>query len=190
MVPYATHSAWQVKYDAIQVFHLCDPIEAECFLRTQLTVQAHDAMALQYLVGELSYVGNKETIPSLIKLAEHQNGGVASSAIRTLTQLGDESLLPLFIECMSRRSIEVKYEAMYAISVHGNESAIPVIIQRVRQLISRKRIVEDDALIVAMTFLSRYPDHVDVIRIFDWTIKKKWDFLFSYEQEWLRRQNI
>lgn len=190
LVPYATHSAWQVKYDAIQVFHLCDPIEAECFLRTQLAVQAHDAMALQYLVGELSYVGNKETIPSLIKLAEHQNGGVASSAIRTLTQLGDESLLPLFIECMSRRSIEVKYSALCAIDVHGDEHAVPIIIQRVRQLISRKRIVEDDALIVAMTFLSRYPDHVDVIRIIDWMIKKKWDFLFSHEQEWLRRQNI
>lgn len=91
---------------------------------------------------------------------------------------------------MSRRSIGVKYEAMYAISIHGNESAIPVIIQRVRQLISRKRIVEDDALIVAMTFLARYSSHLDVIRTIDWMIKKKWDFLFSHEQEWLRRQNI
>ena len=187
LTPYATHSAWQVKYDAIQVFHLCDPIEAECFLRSQLDEQAHDTMALTYLIGELNYVGRKETIPSLVKLVDHPNGNVASSAIRALTTLGDASLFPIYIQAMGRRSIEVKYDAMMAILKHGDERALPVVINRVKQLVRRKRVVEHDDLIVAMTFLSRYIVDDEVRRLFLSLYHKKWDVLFQSEQEWLRK---
>jgi len=187
LIPYATHSAWQVKYDAIQVFHLCDPVEAECFLRAQLDEQAHNPFALTYLMGELTYVGSEETIPSLVKLVDHPNGDLASSAIRTLTTLGDASLFPLYIQAMGRRSIEVKYDALMAILKHGDERALPVVINRVKQLVRRKRVVEHDDLIVAMTFLSRYIVNDEVRRLFLSLYYKKWEVLFPAEQEWLRK---
>ncbi|WP_419880536.1 HEAT repeat domain-containing protein [Peribacillus sp. B-H-3] len=174
-----------VRHSAIEALRGCKSSKAEEAL-IEIISESIDEYDLNYANSVLSEIGTNKAIPHLINLLEHPKGSVKCSALWALKELGSTSLLPIFLKALQNRPFDVKGYAMLAINKHGNESAINPVIERIKNMLKRKRTVESDDLLVALEFLIRFKDdYKEISDLFDWIKSKKWVLLFGIEKNWL-----
>lgn len=148
---------WQVRYSAISVLGNCKSSVAEDTL-IKIISESQEPNELSYALGSLWRFESTKAIPYIIPLIKHPIGEVRCSAIIAINELGDSSYLPLFIEAMTDRSPRVKYSALVALQNHGDESAIDVVYKRIKMILSRKRKIVSEELVIAFEFLKRYKE--------------------------------
>ncbi|WP_084822372.1 HEAT repeat domain-containing protein [Bacillus sp. SA1-12] len=152
MIQFINDKRTAVRHSAIEALRACKSSVAEEAL-IKIITESTDVYDLTYANALLSKIGTNKAIPHLINLLEHHKGDVKCSALWALNEIGDDSLLPTFLEALQDRSVAVKGYALLGINRHGNETAIKPVIERIKNMLKRKRNVESDDLILALGFL-------------------------------------
>ena len=183
---------WQIKHSAIQALQQTNNQSVEDRLIKILENSASDEYDLMYVNWTLANVGTKKSIPFLTKLLSHKKQDVSFSALRAIVEVADELCLPLFLEQLDKG--KNKLVALEGVLKFGKENVIPNIIKRMKELVAKQRarqvIVSKDnktELIVGMEFLQKYSDRVEVKKIFEFLLTKKYDLLWEQEKEWLEK---
>ncbi|MGE7771398.1 HEAT repeat domain-containing protein [Viridibacillus arvi] len=176
---------WLVRQDAIRALRGCKSSIAEEAL-IKIISETTDEYDLTYANSVLFEIGTYKAIPHLLNLLDHTKGDVKCSALSALNEIGDASLLPTFLDALQDRSGAVKGYAMLGINRHGNETAIKPVIERIKNMLKRKRNVVSDDIVLALGFLIRFEEgNEEIHKLFDWIKTKKWDFLFESEKKWI-----
>jgi hypothetical protein len=178
---------WLVRQSAIIALGSCksDKTEQDLLVSLQNPVDEKD---LPYIIYSINKIHSKKAIPYLSPLINHKTVDVRCLAISALSVLGDSSLVPVFLEGLKDKSAIVKGYAMSALVKHGDETVVEPIIDRVKNILARKRQIEQlpkSDLIEGMEFLNRYrTENIQVF--FEWIKTKKREYLFDSEICWLR----
>lgn len=184
ILSFIEHKSPLVRQSAIRLLGKCKDSEVEDILIKVLT-KSKDSYDLYYAISTLCNIESMKSIPYILPLVKHKDIEVRCAAITAIDKLGDSTYLPLFIEAMKDRSFDVKYHALEAIRNHGDETAIDVVYKRVKTVLSKKRTVVSDELIVAFEFLNRYKkEYAKIQELFEWIKIKKIDSLYDEERDW------
>jgi hypothetical protein len=180
---------WLVRYAAIDALGHCPEPEVETCLLTRTKV-TDDFDDLVYINASLGQVGSIKSIPYLSEMTRHKKEDVATSALAALTRIGSCDNLPLFIARLAYGRSVIKWYAMAAINKHGDKSAIEPVIARVKQILSRRRKIEQhhSELALGLEFLwkMRKQNH-QIEGLLSWVNNKRKDFLFPDEKALVER---
>ncbi len=144
-----------------------------------------------YINNVLGNIGTRKSIPRLTELAHSKKMDTSATALSALMALGDTRELPIFEKFIQEG--RNKDLALLALTLYGNEMHIPLIIKRIKEVVSRKRsqiilITENDKseIMVGMEFLLKFASqNVEIKKLYDLLVNKKWEHLFEEEQEFL-----
>jgi len=186
------HNDSQVKSSAILALeHTDNPLAEDTLIDLLENPESTDS-DLVFANAALANIGTKKSISILTKLVTHKKIDVAGSALNTIIKISDETCLPLCLEQLENGNN--KSIALEGVVKYGNENVIPHIINRIKELVDRKRkrgtllVVERKLmpeLVVGLEFLKKYAEKGEVESLFGFILTKKYDLLFDDEKEWL-----
>ena len=184
---FISHSAWQVRVEAIQSLGKSESPAAERYLLRVLAT-ARDNIDLNFANAALGHVGSPAAIPALSGFIHHPVEDVKCSAIHALGVLGDGSLTPVYLDALSDRSWAAKWYATAAIHRSGDERAIGPMVDRVHAILGRerKRVIGGwSEVMYALDFLGRWEStDASARKTIDWVRSDRMDRLQDGEREW------
>ncbi len=161
----------------------------------QRTVNEYD---IYYITVLLNKIATRKSLAPLKRLLEHHRHDVRSLAFATIADIEREKEVLFYARCLMRG--QLKFEAMQAIYKYADENAIQAVINRITELLSRKRTGEthhlnNDAhkngftdLMLGMEFLWKFrAAKAEVKKTFSWIAEKRADYLLPEEREWIQR---
>ncbi len=155
---YLQDKRWLIRQAAIAALGNCsDPRAAELLLETGL--RSTDAFDLIYINAALGRLKTSVGLEFLIHNSRHAKEDVATSALAALTEGGSKKTLPCFIEALGDRRWAVKWYAMRGIEQHGDETAISPVLERIKKILTGKRLTRQSPrseLSCGLAFLWRH----------------------------------
>jgi HEAT repeat protein len=182
-----------LRHSAIRALKHCNSNECEIKLMMILE-NSTNHYDLYYSIQTLSSSGSLKCISKLKELVKHSNQEVSGSALSTIIKLAKNKEVNLYREQLA--SGKNKFTALEGVIKFGNEEDIPNVIKRIKDLVSKKRVIEIvgeygySEIIIAMFFLLKYPDNKSVSEIYTVLKTKKNEFLWNNEKEWLKNNSI
>ncbi|WP_291906307.1 HEAT repeat domain-containing protein [Chitinophaga sp. CB10] len=160
----------------------------------QRTVNEYD---IYYITVLLSKIATRKSLPALKRLLDHSRQDVRSLAFTTIADIEREREVMFYARCLMRG--QLKFEAMEAIYKYADENAIQAVINRITELLSRKRTQAPHLnldsfkngftdLMLGMEFLWKFRTaKAEVKKTFSWIAEKKAEYLLPEEREWMQR---
>lgn len=182
---------WQVRHSAIHALKRAKNKLAERSLLAMLDT-VDDSFDLWYINTTLAEIGTRDSIPYLLKLVDHKKQDVSGTALNAILAISNQTELPLFIEQLQKG--KNKFTALLGVVRYGDQSHIPNVVQRLKELVSKKRNIEVVAeqgkteVIFAMEFLSKFSaESTEPQKMFTLLRDKKQELLWDKEKEWLEQ---
>ncbi|NIG54336.1 HEAT repeat domain-containing protein [Chitinophaga sp. Cy-1792] len=160
----------------------------------QRTVNEYD---IYYIALLLHKIATRKSLQALKRLLEHSRQDIRSMAFATIADIEREKEVMFYTRNLMRG--QLKTEAMEAIYKYGDENAIHAVINRVTDLLSKKRTnvphLNIDAvksgftdLMLGMEYLWKFRTvKAEVRKTFSWIREKRSEYLLPEEQEWMQR---
>ena len=190
IVGYLQDKRWLIRQAAIDALGNCsDPSAPGILLETATrSTKESDLVCTNAALGRLkSEVG----VEFLIQNSKHAKEDVANSALAALAKIGSRKALPCFIEALEDRRWSVKWYAMMGIEQHGDETAILPVLERVKKILSAKRLTRQSPrseLSCGLAFLWRhYWQRTEIADFFEQRLPSKLGLLTSDELSELSR---
>ncbi|MBV7531572.1 HEAT repeat domain-containing protein [Chitinophaga sp. sic0106] len=160
----------------------------------QRTVNEYDIYYITILLGRIA---TRKSLTALKRLLDHSRQDVRSIAFATIADIEREKEVMFYARCLMRG--QLKFEAMEAIYKYADENAVQAVINRITELLSRKRTqvphLNLDSfkngftdLMLGMEFLWKFrAAKAEVKKTFSWIAEKKAEYLLPEEREWMQR---
>ncbi len=151
-----------------------------------------DEDVLAYVCISLRKAGTQKSFDSMKAIGEKMLPSCPECIPYMLAEVGSIHDLPFLIKILEKN--RNKMNALDGVIKFWGISEVGTIIQRVKQFISRKRIIEivyygndDTNFIQAMRFLSQYSQQEHLIwTLYQNIVSKKMDMLFEQEKKWIQ----